>query len=32
MTVVYPNGIIEIIPWENGNADKKIFKDFCQPF
>ena len=23
MTVVYPNGIIDIIPWENGNVDKK---------
>ena len=23
MTVVYPNGIIDIILWENGNVDKK---------
>lgn len=28
MTVVYPNGITEIIPWENGNADKKNIQRF----
>ena len=28
MTVVYPNGIIEVIPWENGNADKKNIQRF----
>ena len=28
MTVVYPNGIIDIIPWENGNVDKKNIQRF----
>ena len=28
MTVVYPNGIIDIIPWENGNVDKKNIHRF----
>lgn len=28
MTVVYPNGIIEVIPWENGNVDKKNIQRF----
>jgi hypothetical protein len=28
MTVVYPNGIIDIILWENGNVDKKNIQRF----
>lgn len=28
MTVVYPNGIIDIIPLENGNVDKKNIQRF----
>lgn len=28
MTVVYPNGIFDIIPWENGNVDKKNIQRF----
>ena len=30
MTVVYPNGIIDIITWENGNVDKKNIQRFFQ--
>ena len=32
MTVVYPNGIIDIIPWENGNVDKKNIQRFLPAF
>ena len=28
MTVVYHNGIFDIIPWENGNVDKKNIQRF----
>jgi hypothetical protein len=32
MTVVYPNGIFDIIPWENGNVDKKNIQRFLPAF
>ena len=28
MTVTYPNGIVEVIPWENGKADKSKIQRF----
>lgn len=32
MTVKYPNGIVEIIPWENGKADKSKIQRFLPAF
>lgn len=32
MTVTYPNGIVETIPWENGKADKSKIQRFLPAF